>query len=135
MSEDSEKYFDKNFDDILFQLSKGNTIENLKKGQLWMGFEQVKEWKNTFGYQFHIYSNDHPLEKKPHFHLTKMSDGIDCRFFFNGELYDCKGKDNLDKKTDKALRHMLSSPKTQLKLSELWDFKNPNYKIHILNNQ
>ncbi len=34
---------DQGFDEILFQLSKGNTIEGLKKGKLWMGFEQIKE--------------------------------------------------------------------------------------------
>lgn len=89
---------EQSFDEILFQLSKGNTIEGLKKGRMWLGFEQVKEWKNRFGFQFHIYSNDHFIDNKPHFHLRKSSDNIDCRFFFNGELFDCKGKELLTRK-------------------------------------
>ena len=44
------------FDEILFQLSKGLTIDQLKNGKRWFGFEQVKEWKNRMGYKLHIYS-------------------------------------------------------------------------------
>jgi hypothetical protein len=79
------------FDNILFQLSKGITIDGLKNGRRWFGFEQVKEWKSKFGFQFHIYSNDHLIENKPHFHLVKIGENIDCRIFFDGEVYDCKG--------------------------------------------
>ena len=120
---------DKTFDEILFQLSKGNTIEGLKKGRIWMGFEQVKEWKNRFGYQFHIYSNDHFIEKLPHFHIRKISENIDCRLFFDGRLVDCKGKGRLEKKVLSALLYMLSKQKTQQTLKELWNQKNPSLKV------
>ena len=113
------------FDEILFQLSKGNTIEGLKKGNLWMGFEKVKEWKSQFGYQFHIYSKDHFLDNKPHFHILKESEKIVCRVFFDGTLYDCKGAEKLDKKIIKALKYFLSQPKSQKTLLDFWNFKNP----------
>ena len=44
--EDAQKSLEMGFDDILFQLSKGITIDQLKSGKRWYGFEQVKEWKN-----------------------------------------------------------------------------------------
>jgi hypothetical protein len=118
-----------NFDEILFQLSKGNTIEGLKKGLLWDGFEQVKEWKSRFDYQFHIHSNDHLLEKKPHFHLKKPSENIDCRIFFDGTIYDCKGDNLIDKRTREAVEYFLSNPNNQSLLLEFWNHKNPTQKV------
>lgn len=124
-----ENHLEESFDDILFQLSKGNTIEHLAKGVRWESFQQVKEWKNRFGYQFHIYSNDHFIDNKPHFHLRKQSENIDCRFFFNGDLIDCKGKSQLEKKVIEALNYLLSKPQQQLRLKDFWNSKNPNLKI------
>lgn len=122
--EDIEKLFD----DILFQLSKGNTIEKLKKGVRWDSFEQVKEWENRFGYQFHIYSNDHLINKEPHFHLRKVSENIDCKFSFSGKLFECNGSGKLDKKTISALNHILTLD-MQKKLYDIWNQKNPNLKV------
>jgi hypothetical protein len=53
--DESEQFLEMRLDEILFQLSKGLTIEQLKKGKRWFGFEQVKEWKNRMGYKLHIY--------------------------------------------------------------------------------
>jgi hypothetical protein len=122
---------DQGFDEILFQLSKGNTIEGLKQGKLWMGFEQIKEWKSMFGYQFHIYSNDHLIDKKPHFHLKKISESIDCRLFFDGTVYDCQGLNVLEKKVIKALEYFLSKPNNQNMLIEFWNNRNSKYKLPI----
>lgn len=74
---------DQGLDYILDQLDHGNTIEGLKRGRVWMRFEQVKEWKSKFGFQFQIYSNDHFIYNKPHFHIVEQSEGIDCRIFFD----------------------------------------------------
>jgi len=127
--EKHEEHLDESLDDILFQLSKGNTIERLAKGVRWESFQQVKEWKNRFGYQFHIYSNDHFIDNKPHFHLRKQSENIDCRFFFNGDLIDCKGKSQIEKKVFEALSYLLSKPQQQLRLNDFWNSKNPNLKV------
>jgi len=123
------EHLDDSLDDILFQLSKGNTIERLAKGVRWESFQQVKEWKNRFGYQFHIYSNDHLIDNKPHFHLRMQIENIDCRFFFNGELIDCKGKLQIEKKVFEALSYLLSYPQQQLRLKDFWNSKNPNLKV------
>lgn len=122
-------HLEESFDEILYQLSKGNTIEGLKKGRMWMEFEQVKEWQNRFGFQFHIYSNDHFIDNKPHFHLRKKSGKIDCRFFFTGDLVDCKGKEQLEKKVFDALNYLLSKPHQQKLLKEFWNHKNPELKV------
>jgi hypothetical protein len=119
------------FDDILFQLSKGNTIEGLKKGRRWFGLHQVKDWKNQFGYKFHIYSNDHLIDNKPHFHLIKESENIDCKIFFTGEISTCKGVNKLEKKVKEALDYFLSKPRIQALLVDFWNDKNPDLKITL----
>lgn len=128
MSNEIENKLNQGFDEILLQLSKGNTIDGLKQGKLWMGFEQIKELKSLFGYQFHIYSNDHFIHNKPHFHLKKNSDSIDCRLFFDGTIYDCQGLKSIEKKVITAIEYFLSIPDTQNMLIEFWNIKNPKYK-------
>jgi hypothetical protein len=130
MTEDIDTQLDQGLDYILDQLSHGNTIDGLKKGRVWMGFEQVKEWKSKFGFQFQIYSNDHFIESKPHFHIVKRSEGIDCRLFFDGEIFDCKGRASLDKKTLEAIVYFVSDPKRQALLKEFWNNKNPELKVN-----
>ena len=124
-----ENLLDELFDEILFQLSKGNTIDGLKNGRKWSGFEQVKEWKSKFGFQFHIYSNDHFIESKPHFHLVNIGENIDCRIFFDGEVYDCKGKNQLDKRIYNSVKYFLAESKIQLYLIEFWNSKNPLNRV------
>lgn len=119
------------FDDILFQLSKGNTITNLERGVRWEAFQQVKEWKNQFGYKFQIYSNDHFIDNKPHFHLVKESESIDCKIFFNGDISTCQGVNKLEKKVKEALDYFLSKPKIQGLLVDFWNDKNPELKITL----
>lgn len=129
MDEPIENRLNQSFDSIIFQLSKGNTIEGIKRGSLYMEFEKVKEWKSRFGYQFHIYSNDHFIDNKPHFHFIKSSDEIECRVFFDGTVYDYKGKGRLDKKAKEALDYFLSGEYIQKSLIEFWNSKNPQCKI------
>jgi hypothetical protein len=129
MDEPIENRLNQSFDSIIFQLSKGNTIEGIKRGSLYMEFEKVKEWKSRFGYQFHIYSNDHFIDNKPHFHFIKSSDEIECRVFFDGTVYDYKGKGRLDKKAKEALDYFLSGEYIQKSLVEFWNSKNHQCKI------
>jgi len=92
MTNEIEERLNEGLDYILNQLSHGNTIEGLKRGSFWMGFEQLKEWKLKFGYQFQVYSNDHLIDNKPHFHIVNQSEKIDCRFFLTVKLYTVKEK-------------------------------------------
>ncbi len=116
-------------DDIIHQLAKGNTIEGLKKGRTYLELHQVKEWKSKYGYQFHVYSNDHLIDKKPHFHILKESENIDCRFFFDGSVFDCKGQNKLEKKVLEALEYFLENSSNVTMLITLWNNKNPKYKV------
>ncbi len=129
MDTSKEEILNQSFDYIIHQLTKGNTIEGLKNGQRIIELHQVREWKSKYGYQFHVYSNDHLIDKKPHFHIVKNSDNIDCRFFFDGSVYDCKGQNKLEKKVLEALEYFLESSSNFEILINLWNNKNPMYKI------
>ena len=124
-----ELQLDEGFDWIIHQLTKGNTIEGLKNNIQYFEFEQVKEWKSKYGFQFQIYSNDHFVDNKPHFHLVKKSADIDCRLFFDGIVFDCKGSSQLDRRTKDAIVYFLSIPKNQNRIIELWNNKNPNLTL------
>lgn len=129
MTDELENRLNQGLDYILEQLSHGNTIEGLKKNRVWMGFEKVKEWKSKFGYQFHIYSNDHFIDNKPHFHIVKKSEGIDCRLFFDGEVVDCQSNFQLSKRVKEAIKYFLSKPNNQERLIEFWNKKNPDQQL------
>ena len=129
MDEPIENRLIQSFESIYFQFSKGNTAEGMNRGNRYMEYEKVKEWKSRFGYQFHIYSNDHFIDNKPHFHFIKTSDEIECRVFFDGIVYDCKGKGRLDKKAKDALDYFLSGEYAQKTLIEFWNSKNPQCKV------
>ena len=126
-----EDNLNRGLDWILDQISHGNTIEGLIKGRVWYGLEQVKEWKSKFGYQFHIYSNDHFIDKKPHFHIVNQSESIDCKLFFDGALIECKGQSKLSKKVHRAIKYFISDSKRQDLLIELWNKKNPSLQVRI----
>lgn len=133
MNDNLELQLDESFDWIIHQLTKGNTIQGLKNNKQHFEFEQVKEWKSKYGFQFQIYPNDHFIKNKPHFHLIKRSDGIDCRLFFNGKVIDCKGKSDLDKRTKEAIEYFLSISKNKSRIIELWNNKNPAFTVKTLN--
>jgi hypothetical protein len=129
VSDSPEKKLGDYFDWIINQLTKGNIIEGLKNNRIYSEFEQVKEWKLKYGFQFQIYSNDHLIDNKPHFHLVKKGEDIDCRIFFDGIIYDCKGKGRIDSKTKDAIEYFLSQLITQERLREFWNNKNPGLNI------
>jgi hypothetical protein len=132
MENETQQSLNISFDELLFQLSKGVTIEQYDKGTRRHNFEKVKEWKSRFGYQFHIYSNDHLIENKPHFHLLKESEGIDCKYFFDGTLIECKNSNKTLKSIEKELNYFLSKPSQQLRIIQLWNLKNPNQKYNTV---
>jgi len=128
-SEQIENDLNQGLDYIIHQLTKGNTIDGLENGRVYIELEQVKEWRSKYGYQFHIYSNDHLIENKPHFHLIKKAENIDCRFFFDGDLIDCKREEKLSTKTKDALKYFLKKEERRKSLVDLWNSKNSKYQI------
>lgn len=133
MFEKLEEKLEYSLDYILHQLTKGISIEEQKRGKIYLELHQVKEWKSKYGYSFHIYSNDHFIDNKPHFHLINKSEKIDCRFFFHGEMIDCKEGSRIRKKVIEALEYFLELENNQKKLIELWNIKNPNFLIKNYN--
>ena len=120
---------DESFDFIIHQLQRGNTVEEMKNNTFYSEFEKVKEWQSKYGYEFYIYSNNHPINKKPQFHLIKKSINLECRIFFNGEIHDYKGTRRLEKKTKEALDYFLERERNQEILKNTWNHKNPQHTI------
>lgn len=124
-----ENKLNEGLDNLLHQIFKGLTIDEIKSGKVWVELEQIKEWKSKYGFQFQIYSNDHFIDNKPHFHIVKKSENIDCRLFFNGDFYDCKGNKSIDKKVLEAISFFLTNNSIQILLVEFWNQKNPSLKV------
>jgi predicted nucleic acid-binding protein len=120
---------EKLFDDILFQISKGNTHENLDNNFVFSEFEILKDWKSKFGYSFNIYGNDHFIDNKPHFHFDNKQENLSCKIGFDGEIFEIKGSKNISKSTLKELKYFLSKPNTQKILKEMWNNKNPDLTV------
>ncbi len=118
----------RSFDELKFQFSKGVTIENYENGIRYFGLEKVKEWKSKFGYAFNIYGNDHFIDNKPHFHFDNKEKGVSCKMSFDGEIFESKGKNQIDKKALKELRYFLTMDKTQDIIISKWNEKNPKLK-------
>ncbi len=112
----------------MFQLSKGLTIDQLQNGQRWFGFEQIKEWKNRMGFKLHIYSNDHLIDKKAHFHLIKESESVDCKFDFHGNLLSC-AKSGASRRILDAVKYFCMQTNHYNKLVQVWNSKNPLYSV------
>jgi hypothetical protein len=117
---------DKLFDDLLFQTLRGKvTHEQLEQGIRFDQFEQVKSWKQNYGYRFNIYSNDHLIDGKKHFHFNNESENIFCKIDFNGNILETNNPDSVSSKILKELRYFLSKDNTRKLIEEMWDLKNP----------
>ncbi|MBU3823167.1 DUF4160 domain-containing protein [Flavobacteriaceae bacterium XHP0103] len=121
----------RSFDELKFQFEKGLTIESHKQGTRYFGLEKVKEWKSKFGYTFNIYGNDHFIDNKPHFHFDHKEKDVFCKMSFEGEIFESKGKNEIDKKVLKELRYFLSMDRTKELLVSKWNEKNPKLKYKI----
>jgi len=122
----SEKYgIDRYFDDLLFQTSKGLTHEQLEKGRRYESFVQVKEWKARFGCKFNVYSNDHLIDGKKHFHLDNNEANIHCKLDFEGNVLEQKGNNSIPSNVMKDLKYFLSNAKMVNELNTTWARLNP----------
>lgn len=117
------------FDDLLYQISKGNTHAKIEHGTLFMEFEQVKEWKSKAGFSFSIYGGEHFIENSPHFHFDNNEKGIACKVGFNGVIFECKRNKSIPKNILKELKYFLKQIDTKRLLTKLWNDKNPELII------
>lgn len=128
---DDQLKLERQFDEILFQISKGVSQEDYNNGIRWSGFERVKEWQSRNGFTFNIYSNDHFINGQPHFHFDNKAKGIASKISFSGEIFEEKGKQNIPKNIYKDLKLFLKSEITRSILVEMWNSKNPELKVKL----
>lgn len=122
---DSLKTIDLIFDDLLTQIIKGNlTHEEIENGIRYEEFQQLSEWKLKYGYKFNVYSNDHLIDGKKHFHFDNKSDKVFAKFDFKGTLLELKGKP-IPSNIMKELIYFVKKESTQINLHKLWDEQNP----------
>lgn len=114
------------FDDILTQtIAYGFTHEQLDAGRRRDGLEQVKEWKLKYGYKFSVYSNDHLIDGKRHFHFDNAANDIRCKFDFEGNILESSGRNEIPANVLKDLRYFLNKG-ARRSLDEMWERLNPN---------
>ena len=124
-----DEILDKRFDEILFQISKGNNQKEIDRNYFFSEFENIKEWKSKFGYKFSIYGNDHFINKKPHFHFDNKQDNLYCKISFDAEIFEIKYNKKLSKGVYKELKTFLSRIENQILLKEMWNKKNPTLNV------
>ena len=47
-----ENKLNEGLDNILYQIKRGVSIDEIKKGIFWIELEQIKAWKSRFGFKF-----------------------------------------------------------------------------------
>ena len=125
-----ENFLERYFDDLLFQTHRGNlTHAQLDAGRRYDQFVQVKEWKSKYGYRFSIYSNDHFINGKAHFHFDNVSENMYSKFDFEGSLLEFKGSKSMPKKVLDDLKYFLKKDGVQKALIEYWNKCNPEMRI------
>lgn len=112
------------FDDLLFQTSR-LTYEQIDGGRRIERFENLKEWKSKHGYKFNIYSNDHLINGKKHFHFDNIADGVFAKLDFNGNILEIKGN-QIPRNIHKDLIYFLNKKHIQIIVENFWNDKNPN---------
>ena len=121
---------DELFDEFNFQIEKVG-FEKYDKGIRWFGFEKFKPWESKFNYVFDVYSNDHLIDGKPHFHFKHLEKKIDCKINLEGVVLESNGINELDSKMIKMLQKFLIDDGIQTLLYEMWNTKNPSLAIKI----
>lgn len=117
------------FDSLLFQTVKGKLSHNdIENGKRYDEFKQVKGWELKYGYKFNIYSNDHLIDGKKHFHFDNKAENIFCKFDFDGNILESNGKNPIPSNILKDLQYFIKKPSTSNLLNEMWDHLNPNPK-------
>lgn len=120
---------DELFDTFLYQISKGISYEKYSNGIRFQTFQNVKEWESRYGYKFQIYSNDHFINNKPHFHFFNNDNTIHAKIDFDGNILEYKTQNKIQKNILKDLIYFLNLKEVKTKIIEIWNFSNPNLKV------
>jgi hypothetical protein len=119
------------FDDLLIQVIRGNlSHEAIENGRRIEMFRQVKDWKALYGYKFNIYSNDHLIDGKKHFHFDNNAADVHSKLDFEGNVLEETSKP-IPANILKELLYFMNNSGIKEKLHAMWDEQNPTLKHEI----
>lgn len=114
------------FDEFIEQtITYGISHERYENGTRYEKFVQVKEWKSKFGYTFSVYSNDHLIDGKRHFHFDNSNSKIFSKIDFEGNILEEKGGNSIPSNIKKELVYFLKKDGSKKMLNDMWDKLNP----------
>lgn len=117
---------DRSFDELLRDvILKRQTHEQIEYEAAHTQYQKFKEWNSRFGYKFNIYSNDHLISGKPHFHFDNQEKGIKAKIDFDGNILSI-GPKPIPSNIYKELKYFLAKNYVQKILIENWMNKNPD---------
>lgn len=120
------KTIDLIFDDLLTQIIKGNlSHDDLASKVRYEEFQQVSQWKLKYGYKFNIYSNDHLIDGKKHFHFDNKAQNICTKLDFQCNVLEIKGSKPIPANVFKELKYFVAKENIQSILHKLWNDQNP----------
>jgi len=103
-----EYTFSNDFDKFLYlKLDKG--VDNFRAMDICEGkfmyfeFDKVGEWKSKYGYNIIIYSNDHLIDGKKHFHFFHRGNDVEFKVDFYGNILERVGKNDIPKNIQKEM--------------------------------
>lgn len=122
----TEVGLDRSFDELLLQTQdQGLTFEQIEYKHKHEQLQKIKDWNSKYGYALNIYSNEHLIEGKKHFHFDNKEKGIHAKVDFDGNVLEVKGK-NIPSNIEKDLKYFLTQSYVRRILEEVWKNKNPN---------
>lgn len=116
-----DRSFDELLRDIILRKHTHEQVEYISKHTQ---YQKLKEWNSRFGYEFNIYSNDHLIFGKPHFHFDNPERGVNAKIDFDGKVLSI-GTKPIPSNIYKELKYFLKKDYVQRILTENWINKNP----------
>jgi|GEM_PF-2039880 hypothetical protein len=122
----TDLHLDRNFDDLLIETQdEGLTYEQIEYKHNHEQLQKIKDWNSRYGYTLNIYSNEHLISGKKHFHFDNKEKGIYAKIDFAGNVLEIKGK-NIPSNIEKNLRYFLNQSYVRKMMEDVWSHKNPN---------
>lgn len=122
---------DLRFDDLLLQTQKYKlSHEEIIAGRRIDEFQQLNSWRLKYGYKLNIYSNDHLINGKPHFHFDNDEKNVHCKMSFDGDILNSTAN-SIPPNVFKDLLFFLKIQEHSKTIRMMWNEKNPSLLVPV----